>query len=408
MLWKLGLRNIGRNRRRTLLAGGVVLFGFTSLTLSGSFMRQSFDALREGTIRGGTGHIQIADPALFQPGGDAEALQHALAEGPRAAAIVRENPNVIEVLERIDFFGLITNGDRSVPIVGVGLDPGSEARATDLPSLIDSGQWLAGRDDRAVVIGAGLAGALGARPGQSLTLMAMTADGVLNAIDLEVAGVVRLPVRELDDRYVVTSISAADALLNAGGRVSRLVVMLRDGSAVEETAGSLQGSLRSAGIVAEAKTWKSLAVFYRQVRQLYLGMFSFLGLVLFSIVLLATTNSMLMATAERTREIGTLRALGARPRRVVRLFVVEGFLIGALGCLAGTALSMTVCAVLNGSGLTLPPPPGVAHPIPLHIRFYPTAYLFAAAVMTATVLLASWLPARRASRQRIVDALAHV
>jgi len=407
-LGAIALRNVARNRRRSLLSGGVVMFGFVALTLAGGFMSQSFEALREGTIRGGTGHLQLADPGWFREGGGVETLEHGLADAHRVASRLSVEPAVAQVLRRIDFYGLLTDGERTVPFAGHGLDPAAEARTMDLPGLVIAGRWMVDRDAHEAVLGSGLAAALAVGPGDVVTLLAVTTDGVLNAVDVEIAGVARLPVRELDDRYLATSLGAADRLLEARGEVSKLVVTLHDASRVEQTGERLRLALAREGFVVEVRSWEELAVFYRQVRQLYLGMFGFLGLVLAAIVLLATANSMLMTVAERTREIGTLRALGTRSRRVARLFLAEGLLLGVLGCLAGASFSLALSWVLNRSGIMLPPPPGVAHPIPLHIDLVLTAYVGGAATMLVTVLVASWLPARRAARRSIVEALAHV
>src|SRR6185295_8595804 len=100
---------------------------------------------------------------------------------------------------------------------GVGVEPEAERRSMDTPRLVTSGRWLAGRDAREVVLGSGLARSLGVVSQDTVTLMALSVDGVLNAIDAEVAGIATLPVREMDDRYLATSVGAADALLLAHG-----------------------------------------------------------------------------------------------------------------------------------------------------------------------------------------------
>jgi putative ABC transport system permease protein len=215
-------------------------------------------------------------------------------------------------------------------------------------------------------------------------------------------------VRELDDRYLAVPLASADRLLQAGGTVSKLVLLVDDPDRAAVVGERLAATLRAEGTTVDFRTWQELAEFYRQVRTLYLGIFGFLGAVLVLIVLLAAANSMLMVASERTREIGTLRALGMKPRSVVRLFALEGLTQAALGCGAGAALSLALREVVNRSHLLMPAPPGVAHPVELFIRFYPQAYGIALAGMLAAGLLATWWPAHRAARLPIVEALAHV
>jgi putative ABC transport system permease protein len=133
-----------------------------------------------------------------------------------------------------------------------------------------------------------------------------------------------------------------------------------------------------------------------------------MGVVLVIVVLLAAANTMMMAATERTREIGTLRALGTRPSLVRGLFLREGVLLALLGSGLGAILSLVVAVVLNHSGLMLPPPPGTTHAMPLHVQVYAVAYAAGAVAMLLTLTFAAWLPARRASRIPIVEALAHV
>jgi putative ABC transport system permease protein len=117
---------------------------------------------------------------------------------------------------------------------------------------------------------------------------------------------------------------------------------------------------------------------------------------------------MTMAVTERTREIGTLRAMGTRPSGVLRMFLAEGLAIALAGCLAGTVLALAIRSILNASGIILPAPPGATHGMPINVRFYPLAYAAGVAAMVATMMIASFFPARRASRISIVDALTHV
>lgn len=405
-LWKFAARNIARNRRRTLLTLGVVVFGFAAIALAGGFMAQSLDGLGESTIRSGMGHLQIAPPGGFDDGG--WETGRGLEGEARIAALLREDPAVKEILPRLEFVGLLSDGRRSVPFLGVGVDPVPEARQMDAPKAIASGRWLADRDERAVVLGEGLARSLGARAGDGVTLLATGEDGTLNAVDAAVAGIVHMPLKELDDRYLAATLGLADDLLGAGGRVSRLAVVLGEARGAAAACRRIEARLWDAGVVVEARPWEALAPFYRQVRTLYLGIFGFMGIVLVVVVLLATANTMMMAAAERTREIGTLRAIGTRPSLIRGMFLREGILLAVAGSALGALLALLVRLVLNHSGLELPPPPGGTRGMPLHVQAYAVAYAAGAVAMLVTLTLAAWIPARRASRIPIVEALTHV
>jgi putative ABC transport system permease protein len=229
-VWSFALRNVARNRRRSLLTGGVVVCGFAAIALSGGFMAQSLEGLREGTIRNGVGHLQVAHPSAFAAGPESSSLDRGLSRAAEIESILRAEPAVEEVLPRIELVGLATDGRRSVAFVGTGLDPPAEARTMDPPEALVAGRWLAGRDEQGVVLGSGLASALSVGVDDGVTLVVTTTDGVLNAVDAQVVGLAAIPIRELNDRFLATSLALADELLTAGGRVSKLVVVLREGA----------------------------------------------------------------------------------------------------------------------------------------------------------------------------------
>jgi putative ABC transport system permease protein len=404
--FSLAWRNVVRQKRRSLLMIAVVTFGFAAFALAGGFIAQSFEALREGTIRS-VGDLQIVDRRSVA-GSEEATLEFGIHDAKRARTLAAQDPAVAAVLPRIDFVGLATNGTRSVPFLGVGVDPGPEAAATLAPELIVSGRYISGDGGDGIVLGTGLASALGVKPGDRVTLMATTPDGSLNALDGIVTGLADVRIKELNDRYLAGGIALVARLLQSGETVSKLVVFLKPHSNEDRAAARLAKALQAAGYPIVIRHWQELAVFYGQVRLLYIGIFGFVGAVLIVIVILSAAIVMTMAVTERTREIGTLRALGTRPAGILRMFLAEGAVIALGGCVAGIVLALVVRAVLNASGLVLPPPPGATHGMPINVKLYPLAYAVGFLAMLLTMGIASYFPARRASRVTIVDALSHV
>ena len=402
----LGWRNLVRQKRRTLLMGSVVAFGFAAFALAGGFVFQSFEGLKEGTIRS-IGHLQAVDRRAVK-GTEQATLEFGLKDAARARAVAAADPAVEAVLPRVEFVGLATNGTKSVPFLGLGVDPVPESSASLARELVVAGKYLSSPDAEEVVLGTGLAAAIGAKTGDRITLMATTPEGSLNAVDGVVTGLVDVLIKELNDRYLAAGLGLVARLLETPGTVSKLVLYLRPGADEAAVASRVEGALNAAGYSVAVRRWEDLAVFYRQVKLLYIGIFGFVGAVLIVIVILSAAIVMTMSVTERTREIGTLRAIGTRPARIQAMFLAEGAVLAVAGCLAGAVLALAIRAVLNASGLILPPPPGASHGIPLDVRLYPLAYAAGFVAMVVTMVAASWLPSRRASRTPIVEALAHV
>ncbi len=413
ILARLALRNLLRQRRRTALTLLVVVAGFLALSLAGGFMAQTFQGLSDGAIRGGLGHLQILPPGALD-GDEAQSLEKALPNGEALAATLRRDPAVAEVLPRIQFMGLLSNGPRSVAFLGTAVDPVLEPRHMATTEALKDGakapggagsRWLAADPAaREVLLGVGLARAMGATVGSSLTLMSTTRDGALNAVDVEVVGLQDLGLRELNDRFLTVSLGTATQLMDAGPARSRLSVILKRPGTVEAEQARLQTLLPGASV----KPWFELASFYRQVKLLYFAIFGFMGLVLFLVVLLATANTLLMSVMERVREFGVLRAMGLQPRQLLVLLQWEGAFLGLLGSALGLAATLVLRAGLNALHLQMPAPPGTSHGYELNIHLVPAVYLLVALGLQATLQISALFPGLKAARLRIVEALRHV
>lgn len=402
----LAWRNLVRQKRRSFLMITVVALGFAAFALAGGFIAQSFEGLKEGTIHT-VGDLQVVDRRAVGKAEEAT-LEYGLPDARRARALAAADPDVLAVLPRIDFVGLATTGARSVPFLGLGVDPGPEAAATLAPELIVSGKYLSGDGGDGVILGTGLAASLNVKPGDRVTLMATTPDGSLNALDGVVEGLADVRIKELNDRYLAAGIGLVSRLLQSDQTVSKLVVFLKPGAGEDKAAARVGRALEAGGYPVVVRHWRELATFYEQVKLLYIGIFGFVGAVLVIIVILSAAIVMTMAVTERTREIGTLRAIGTRPSGILRMFLAEGVVIALAGCAAGMLLALVVRAALNASGIVLPPPPGATHGMPINVKLYPLAYAVGVASMLLTLTIASYFPARRASRVPIVDALTHV
>jgi putative ABC transport system permease protein len=399
-------RNVTRNHRRSIITGGIVAFGFVSFALAGGFMAQSFDGLRQSAIRSGLGHVQFADPRAFEKS-ETTTLEFGIRRADAALAVLRADRDVDVVMPRLEFYGLVSTGGTSIPFGGTGVDPEAEALGSDIPKTVQDGKWLQ-PGARTVIVGRGLAKLLNTKVGDNLTLLVTTPDGTLNAVDATVGGIADILIRELSERYLALPLPLAQELLAAPDTVSRFSVILRNTADEPALATRLGNALQQAGINLGSRLWRELAVFYQQVRVLYIGIFGFMGTVLVVIVFLSTFNATLMSVTERTREIGTLRALGARARRVTTGFVLEGALLGIASAIGGALLSLLITLTINLSEIHMPPPPGMAKGIVVHVQVIPGVYLLAAMAMIVTLAMASFLPARRAARAPIVDSLSHV
>lgn len=408
----LALRNLARNRRRTAISLAVVATGTAALLLTAGFVAFSFEGLSEAMIHGGLGHLEIARQSATK--GRTATLERSVADGLDDWQALQQQvealPGVLAAAPTLHVAGMAsTAAGRSAAFLGVAGDPVRERRM-GFTVKVRQGVEMADAPPREgedqVLLTQGLAQTLGVGPGDRMTLLAVDPDGMLNALDVTVAGLITTGVQELDTRYLRLHLHSAQRLLGTAS-ASNLVVTLDRTSRTDEALDRLRGVLAGHQPPLAVVPWTERAPFYRQVRALYRGIFWFLGSIVFALVVLATSNTLAMTVMERVRELGTLRALGTSIGQVAGLVGLEALWLGLIGGVLGDLLGAALIALLNGLDISMAPPPGAVDPIELRVLFVPEAFLGTILLMLTVLALAAVGPVLRVARLRIVEALAH-
>jgi putative ABC transport system permease protein len=393
-------RNLRRNARRTLVAVLTVACGIIAFLLAGGFIAWIFDDMREATIHSQLGHIQIVRPDYFEKG-IADPYAFLLPANSAEQKTVEQAPGVVSVTPRLAFSGLASHGDVTVAFVGEGIDPERE-RPISSRIAIQSGKDLDGPAQTAVLLGEGLARSLGVKIGGKVVLLATAANGSPNAIEIAVAGTFATISKEYDDVALRLPIALARKLMRVQGATSWVVLLDQTGK-TQMTVESLSKKLPADGF--QLVPWSMLADFYNKTVVLFSKQVSVVKYIIGLIIVLTISNTQTMSVLERTREIGTSLAIGQRRRVVMRMFLAEGVLIGALGGIAGIVLGYLLAELVSFIGIPMPPPPGMTHGFTGQILITPALAWEALVLALLTTLLASLMPAWKASRMNIVDAL---
>ncbi len=411
-LAKIALRNLARNRRRTALTLLLVAAGCVAMTLTAGFIRYSFGGLREAIVRGGLGHIEVA-PAQDLEGGTSP-LERSGAPGFAGWEGVRRDiesvPHVKAAGGAVRLTGIASRGERTIAVLAVAVEPERERRM-GFDVKLRAGAYLPDQGpaegEDVVALGMGLARALGVQPGDVVTLTALTADGTLNACDMTVVGLLTTGLQDLDARFAKMHLASAQRLLGTEN-ASSILVALDDTSLTDAVAAEIRARLGGHEPALGVAGWEARAPFYGQVKALYSGIFWFLGGIVFVLVCLATSNTLLMAILERVREIGTLLALGTSRTQVAAIVVFEALWLGLFGAVLGDAAGLGLAFAINAAHVKMPPPPGAASGIDLRLVVQAQDLLLVGALMIVVLAVAAVLPAVRAVRLRIVEALGHV
>lgn len=385
-----------REPQRVLMVCLSVALGTIALILANGFIDRTMFLFREDIIHAHFAHLQVLpqeDDAHIDEEGSTGSVRR------RVEQALATQPGAI-VTARLSFAGLVSFGERTVGFVGEGVEPLAEASLSQAVR-IGVGQALGGAADE-ILLGEGLARSIGAGVGDRVTLLTNVRGGGVNAIEARVAGLFHTATRAYDDRALRLPIAAARQLTRSRG-ASRLMILLSDTDAVDPTARLLREAL--AGTGTRVRAWNEMADFYNKTAELFRRQLGFVRTVILAIVLLAVSNTMARKVLEQRREIGTMMALGARRAAVARKFVVEALAMGVIGGLAGVVLGGAIAGIVTWVGIPMPAPPGSSHGFIGGIGFSAGAAMTAFAAVLTICVAAALVPALRASRVNIVDAL---
>ncbi|HUJ70037.1 MAG TPA: FtsX-like permease family protein [Syntrophorhabdales bacterium] len=406
---KLALRNILRNKRRSLVTLLAIGVGFAAITLFHGYVSHTYWGLRESAVQGeGLGHLTIYKAGWLDKGKlDPERYMFSREEIGKVTKLVEEERDVVLATPQIQVNGLVSNGIVSTIFIAQGVIPRDDRtiRGTWEAFRPINGEALSDKKSFGVEVTQDLAKYLNLSPGKDAVVMTSTLSGQMNAMDMQVSGVYDSGSDATNDKYLRFTFDFAQSLYDTKA-AEKIVVLLDDWQKTESMRTLLSTKLAAAGIPCEIKTWNELSLFYSKVRGMFGMIFLFIFCIVLVIVIMSTVNTMGMAVLERTREIGTLRALGLKKRGVSLLFALEGGLLGLIGSLIGTALHVVVWAVVR----RFPPtytPPGLSTPVPLTIDLVPQAVATLVVCLILLSLIAAIIPARHAAKQNVVTALGH-
>ncbi|MFD1803177.1 lipoprotein-releasing ABC transporter permease subunit LolE [Mixta tenebrionis] len=341
------------------------------------------------------------------PHGEIEPVEGALSGWQQMLPRIEQVPGIAAAAPYINFTGLVESGAKLQAIQVKGVDPALETRLSALPQFVQNGAWSsfsAGKQQ--IIIGSGVAKSLALRQGDWLTIMIPNSDGQNKLLQpkrirLQVSGILQLSGM-LDHSLALVPLADAQRYLDKANNISGIALKMNDPfNAVK--------LVRDAGEVTQSyvylRSWiGSYGYMYRDIQMIraimYLAMVLVIGVACFNIV-----STLVMAVKDKSSDIAVLRTLGAKDGLIRAIFVWYGLRAGLLGSLSGVAVG--VLAALNLTPLIK----GIEHLTGHHflsgdiyfIDFLPSElhWLDVLSVLATAIvlsLLASWYPARRASR----------
>jgi len=467
---EIAFRNIFRNRRRSLMTLMTICIGAVATLIFAGFMNYMLLGYQTVTVER-TGHLAISQNGYFDFGAG-NPTAYSIRKYKDIVRLVENDPVLrpmtAVVTPTLSLVGIAGNysADASKTFFGQGVVPadGDHMRQWNEYGLGVDGRFnkqrylLANDDIDGGVVGTGLARILRLceplhidgcpsppkekknRPAMDIAsvapedftslvaeiapppqdnsaeelhidLLAATSGGTPNVVSLTVKGADYMGIKEVDDNFILMNLERAQQLLYGRNEheVTSIVVQLHKTEDLPQAHAQLVSLFKTHGLDLEVHDFTDLVSQYKQVEGMYQFIFLFISMIMVIIVLFTVVNTMSMSVMERTAEIGTLRALGVQRGGIRRQFVAEGWVLGVIGATAGVALASGITIAINHASFTFTPP-GVVRPIPFSLYLFGDSGIILKTWLSLTVVaaIAAFVPAHRAAKMPVVDALRHV
>ncbi|WP_141592732.1 ABC transporter permease [Myxococcus sp. AB056] len=429
-LFLIAFRNLGTHRRRTLLLGGAI----ASVTALLVILMGLSTGMKESMLRSATtlstGHVNVAGFYKVTAG--------------QAAPVVTGYPAILEQIRKdvpeLDFavqrgrgWLKVVSETSSIQVGVGGIDIQSEPglrqvlqiRAGALDGLAESGTVLLFEKQ---------AKKLNVQVGESVTLAAQTLRGASNTVDARVVAIAADMGMLSDFGIFVPSDTLRSLYQFKSDTAGALLLYLKDIQHVPVVQARLRQTLTDAGhtvmdhdpraffmkfetVNREAWTgqrlditnWEDEISFITWTLTALNSLTGVLIFVLMVIIGVGIMNTLWIAIRERTREIGTLRAIGMQRTRVLLMFVFEALLLGLLGTLAGASTGLVLCLAVNAMAVHVPEVVAVfIMSDTLNLAVHPSSILGAMAFITACTTAISLIPSFLAARLKPVTAMHHI
>jgi putative ABC transport system permease protein len=400
MRMKIALRNIVRHRLRSLLSVGMIAGAVSAIIIFQGFSDYSLQAIKKIAADNQYGHMQIATEKYWSPGKESRKERMFLISD--LEVIKNKHPEVERASGRLSFFGLINNGDLSISAKMIGVDPVGEPQFKHSMRVL-SGQFFSDNSAKEVMIGGLLAKQMNVSAGDSVTVLTNTIDGVMNAMDLTVAGIFSAGIDEIDAQIMYLPLATTQTILDTQS-IDLAVLKFKELPMAEQNLTSINSDLKSTGGNLRARSWRDLATLFRQVDNFYTIQNRLIEAILLALMFLGILNTISMTVIERTGEIGTLRSLGESSKDIVSQFMLESFFLGIIGFISGLIVSQIIIHAISTANI-MTEMPGASMPFKIIINFLYSSVIYSGIISMITTLIATLIPAMRAAKMDIVDAL---
>ncbi|MFH1276887.1 MAG: FtsX-like permease family protein [Candidatus Eisenbacteria bacterium] len=333
--------NLWRNRKRTGITLAAIALNTAILVAAYSLM----DGLFQRAVSYATDLI-VGEGQVHAPGYRKDRSVYKSIESPETV-LARAEKEGIGAVARSYVYGLASTGSKSAGALFWGVDPARERRVFDLAGHVDQGSFLGDKATGRIVLGRKLANSLHARIGSEIVVILQAADGSLGNDLYTVAGILKASGEGFDRSAAILHIDDLQEIAVLGGRIHEIALNTRG----KRTPGEIGEAIAPALGGAEFRTWRDiLPTLSDMVNLSGVAMWIF-GAIFMLAGALGVMNTMLMATYERFREFGILKAIGTTPARIMRDVAAEALVLVLVSTALGAAIGLAGAWYLKVVGI---------------------------------------------------------
>jgi ABC-type lipoprotein release transport system permease subunit len=375
-------RNLWRRPQRTLLSLLSIALVSGLLVFMLSFQDGVYSQMKETTLRIFDGYAQ------FQPLGYADdpTLERAIADPGGLARQAESIAGVTVAAPRVNGFAILAKGERSYAAAVIGVDPAAEPKISTISNRIAAGRYLSASDSDAAILGDVLARNLGVQVGDRVTLLGSAKGGSVAADVLRAAGLYHSGIPDLDRSILVMPLARAQETFGMRGEASTIALGGPSLAAVNRALPRLSALAQRDGLAL--RDWQAMEPAMRATIELKYATSLVFYAALVLVVAFIILNTLLMSVLERTRELGTLLALGMRSYQIGALVWIELLILAVTGALIGVGTGAAVTLYLHHTGIVFPIDPKLIARLGVPDRLTPSLTWFSALVGPLALLAA--------------------
>lgn len=401
---RLAWRNVWRHRRRTLIIVAAMSLALGMMMLYDGLIDGFNQAIYGNAIKVLGGNIQVRAEGYRAKANQTPLLP--LADDQAVVKAALADSRVVAAMRRITTGGLATSAEGAFAVSIIGIEPDIEQSVNLAAEHLIAGRFLLPDDLDSVLIGKGLADAMGVALGDRIAMTGRTAHEQMRRRTMTVVGIYDLGMADIEKRSVYISLAEAQDLYELGHASTEVAIVLKQVGEEAAVIHAIQPALPGYEIESFEQNYPEL--------QAALGtkgaVMDIFGVIIVAIAGIGILNLLLMAVYERTREIGVLGALGLKPRQISLLFILEGMMIGLVGVAVGIAFGLLINGLLMRVGMDFSTYSEITSYMALiNGKVYPSwgvGKLLQRALMVAIIAaLASILPAHEAAQREPAEAL---